>query len=165
MTTTTMPATAPSAAPPRDDAIGRDDRSVLLCCDEPSYRDYLAGAARDLEFKVHFASGCEAALLRLAGRTYQVIVLLENLEGCPTLADNALLQQLSGLTTDERRQTFIALLGQSFSTGDEEAAFALSVDLLVHYGDVTQFARLLAPAYEDRHRAEQFFQAHSSDGK
>ncbi len=54
----------------------------------------------------------------MSARSYDLTVLLENLEGC-ALADNVLLRHLALMPTDERRATFVVMLCQSFATGDE----------------------------------------------
>ncbi len=77
---------------------------------------------------------------RLTARAYDVTVLLENLEGC-ALVDNELLRHIVLLPTDERRATFVVMLCQSFTTGDERSAYAWSVDMLINYQDIGQFGR------------------------
>ncbi len=158
MTTTASPA-APSTTEPHDDTIGRDDISALLCCEEPTYRAYLATALRELGFKVHHAAGHPAARHRLDGRPYHVIVMLEDFDGSGGLADHATLRHLRQLDTDERRRLFVALVGRSFETDNADAAYAFSVDLVVRYEDVAQFGTLLEPAFQDRREEEQFFRA------
>ncbi len=83
-------------------------------------------------------------------------VLLENLEGC-ALVDNALLRHLTLLPTDERRATFVVMLCQSFATGDERNAYAWSVEQLINYQDIGQFAALVVPAIEEHNESNRFF--------
>ncbi len=88
--------------------------------------------------------------------SYDLTILLENLEGCK-LGGNALLQHLTALPTDERRQTFVILLCQSFPTSDAENAYAQSVDLLINYQDIAQFAAVTVPAVEEHAEGNRFF--------
>ena len=152
----------PNAQPPltagQEDRIGRDDRSALVCCHEPAYLEYLTEQLRSLGYKVHHAPGYQQAVQKLASRSYHVTVMLENLEGCP-LADNHLLHHLSALATDERRATFLVMLCQSFDTGDERNAYALSVNQLINYQDIAQFSTLMGPAMEDHQERNRFFDA------
>ena len=46
----------------QEDKIGRDDRSALLCCHEPTYLEYLTGQLRGMGYKVHHAKGHQAAV-------------------------------------------------------------------------------------------------------
>jgi hypothetical protein len=131
-----------------EEKIGHDERCALICCHEASYSTFLAKQARDLGYKVHHAQGHASGQERIAGRNYHLTVLLENLEGCQ-LANHALLAHLSSLPTNDRRATYIVLLCQSFATGDDRAAYALGVNLLINYQDVNQFAEILAPAIEE----------------
>ncbi len=148
----------PVAASLPEDKIGRDDRSALLCCHEPSYQKYLAAELRKLGFKIHHAAGHQQAQHRLSTRAYDVTVLLENLEGC-VLGTNALLQSLTALPTDDRRQTFVLMLCQSFATSDAMNAYARSVDLLINYQDIAQFAAVVGPAFEEHEEGNRFFKA------
>ena len=153
-----MVAEIPAPTAMSDDKIGRDDRSALLCCHEPSYQKYLAGELRKLGFKLHYASGHQQAQQRLGTRAYDVTVLLENLEGC-LLDTNSLLQFLTALATDDRRQTFVVMLCQSFTTADAMNAYAQSVDLLINYQDIAQFAAVTGPAFEEHEEGIRFFKA------
>ena len=148
----------PASATLPDDKIGRDDRSALLCCHEPSYQKYLAGELRKLGFKLHHANGHQQAQQRLSTRAYDMTVLLENLEGC-LLGTNGLLQYLTALATDDRRKTFVVMLCQSFATADAMNAYAQSVDLLINYQDIAQFAAVTGPAFEEHEEGGRFFKA------
>jgi CheY-like chemotaxis protein len=149
-------ASAPTASR-ADDKIGREDRSALLCCHEPAYQEYLAAQLRTLGFKVHHAASAAASLQRLTVRSYHLVVLLENLEGC-MLENNALLQHLVALPTDERHAVYVILLCQSFGTGDELHAFAQSVDQLINYKDIAQFAELVGLRLEEHEVGNRHFQ-------
>ena len=153
-----VPAAQPQPTANQEDRIGREDRSALVCCHEPAYLEYLTEQLRGLGYKVHHAPGFQQAAQRLAGRSYHLTVMLENLEGC-ALADNQLLHQLAAMTTDERRATYIVMLCQSFATGDEFNAYALSVNQLINYQDIAQFSALVGPAMEDHHEQNRFFDA------
>ena len=63
------------------------------------------------------------------------------------------------LQTDERRQTFVVMLCQSFTTGDERAAFAWSVEMLINYQDIGQFGALVVPVIEEHNESNRFFHA------
>ena len=152
-----MNVTNPSATPDfADDPVARGDRAALLACDEPRYRDYLAKALRAAGLRVHGARTHANAVARLAtGRPrYAAVVLIENLEGAAGLAQNGLLQHLAALPGSERRELFVALVGQTLKTGDADGAFAAGVDATVAYRDVGQFAELVLPAMEERREAD-----------
>lgn len=151
-------AVEPLPPPGTDDKISRDDRSALICCHEPAYREFLHEQLRSLGFKVHHAPSSQVAVQRTAVRAYQVVVLLENFEGC-TLEGNSLLRHLVALPTDERRGIYLVLLCQSFATGDELNSYAQSVDLLINYQDIQRFAELVAPALEEHEAGNRHFGA------
>ena len=153
-----VPAAQSPVAPNQEDRIGREDRSALVCCHEPAYLEYLTEQLRGMGYKVHHARSHQQAVQRLASRSYGVTVLLENLEGC-ALADNVLWHHLAALTTDERRATYVIMLCQSYTTGDEMSAYALSVNQLISYQDIAQFSSLAVPALEDFQERNRFFAA------
>ncbi len=142
----------------QEDKIGRDERSALVCCHEQSYLEYLTGQLRGIGYKVHHAKGHQPAVQRLGGRAYDVTVFLENLEGC-ALVDNALWQHIGGILTDERRQTYVVMLCQSFNTGDEMFSYALGLDQVINYQDIGQFAQLVVPAIEEHTEGNRHFTA------
>ena len=154
-------AQTPVAPPPpndQEDKIGRDDRSALVCCHEPSYVQYLTGQLRGMGYKVHHATGHQAGISKLATRAYDMIVLLENLEGC-SLGDNVLLEHIMLMSTDERRDVYVVMLCQAFATGDERGAYAWSVNQAINYQDIGQFATLVTPRVEDHVESNRFFTA------
>lgn len=152
-----IPTAQPSPpAANQEDRIGREDRAALVCCHEPAYVEFLTTQLRAGGYKVHHALTHQAGVQKLAGRSYHLTVLLENLEGC-YLDSNGLLRHLTTLSTDERRATFVVLLCQSFATGDEFNAYAQSVDLLINYSDVGQFNALVAPAMEEHTEGNRHF--------
>jgi CheY-like chemotaxis protein len=146
----------------QEDKISRDDRSALICCHEPSYLEYLTGQLRGIGYKVHHAATQQVALGKLVARAYQVTVLVENLEGCD-LAGNLVLRHLSASAMDERRQTYVVMLCQAFATGDELNAYAWSVDQVINYQDIAEFAHLIVPALEEHHERNRHFTAALAD--
>ena len=155
-----IPAAAPASQVPshQEDKIGRDDRSALICCHEPSYLEYLTGQLRGIGYKVHHAATHQAAIARLAARSYHLTVLVENMEGCD-LSENVVLGHLRAMPMDERRQTYVVMLCQAFSTGDEMNAYAWSVDQVINYQDISECARLIVPAVEEHNERNRHFTA------
>ena len=155
-----IPAAAPAVAPAahQEDKIGREDRSALICCHEPSYLEYLTGQLRGIGYKVHHAATHQAAITRLSGRSYHLTVLVENLEGCD-LIENAVLRHLSAMPMDDRCQTYVVLLCQAFATGDDMNAYAWSVDQAINYQDIGSFAQLIVPAVEEHNERNRYFAA------
>lgn len=153
-----VPVAQPPPANNQEDRIGREDRSALVCCHEPSYVEYLTGQLRAIGYKVHHATGQQQAIQRIGSRAYHLIVLLENLEGC-ALNDNMVWRHLALLATDERRTTYVVMLCQSCNTSDDRAAYALSVDQLINYTDIGQFSSLVVPAVEEHNESNRVFEA------
>ena len=151
-------ASAAAVAPNQEDKIGRDDRAALVCCHEPSYLEYLTGQLRGIGYKVHHAPTQQAAVAKLTARSYSLTVLVENMEGCD-LPNNAVLGHLCAMSMDERRQTYVVMLCQSFATGDELNAYACSVDQVINYQDIGQFAPLVVPAVEGHTESNRHFTA------
>ena len=72
---------------------------------------------------------------------------------------NRVLQHLCTMPMDDRRQTYVVLLCQAFGTGDELNAYAWSVDQVIGYQDIGEFAALVVPAVEEHTERNRHFTA------
>mgnify|MGYP001078632603 CR=1 FL=1 len=73
------------------------------------------------------------------------------------LAENPILQYLNRLPLPVRRKIFAVLVGDRWRSMDPEAAFAWSVNLVVHRSDRSQASEILKTALSDH---EQFYRTY-----
>ena len=132
-----------------------------MCCHEPAYLEYLTEQLRGIGYKVHHATTHQQAAQRLASAGVSVVTVscskIWKVARWPTIS--LLQSNLAAVPTDERRATYIVMLCQSFATGDDMNAYALSVNQLINYQDIAQFSALMVPAMEEHQESNRFFDA------
>lgn len=122
-----------------------NQRYGLLAVDEPDRKAEVSAALQEVGFRVHVASSTEDARERLRKTTYDIVVVDQAFQGGSPL-DNPLLRLLQGMPMTTRRYMLVALLGHDVKTLDNMTAFALSVNVVIHYNDVAQIRPILERA-------------------
>ena len=114
------------------------DTTALVCVDHPQYQKLIVPQLIDLGYKVHLGLFAEDVLLKLSTYSYNVVVIYENFKGS-SLADNPILAQMVKRAGAARREHFVVLLSQRFTTNDAMTAFVQSVDQIVNIADIANF--------------------------
>jgi CheY-like chemotaxis protein len=127
---------------------------ALLCVNQEESRETLKVTLESLGYVVDIPAAVDHALQRLRFNQYHVIFLDDDLEG---RSPNPIVGYLAGLNMNIRRETFVALVGQGFKTGDHFQAFVESVDLILHPDDLPQLATFLTRAMRDHERFYKVF--------
>jgi hypothetical protein len=117
------------------------DRTSIVCAD-PATTEIVRNSLKDLGFKMHFADSEDGALDRIRYTQYSCIVIHENFAGS-ILQTNAVIQHLAPLPMNQRRASFICLIGESFNTLDAMQAFAQSVHVVVNPADLPNLTAIL----------------------
>jgi len=117
------------------------DRTSLICAD-PGTTEVVRTTIRELGFKFHTAETPELAVERMRYTDYDCIVTHENFAG-GSLKSNAVLNYLTPLAMNQRRNSFVCLIGPSFKTLDAMQAFAQSVHLVLNPVDLPNFTAIL----------------------
>ena len=153
------PGSEPGGQQTRKTRSAATDRSALVCCHEPSYLEYLTGQLRGIGYKVHHAPGAPARDQAGGGPIVRSDPSCWKTSRAARWWTNALWQHIGAMPTDERRQTYVVMLCQSFDTGDEKFAFALGLDQLINYQDIGSFAQLVVPPIEEHIEGNRHFTA------
>jgi|SRR6476620_1143550 hypothetical protein len=114
------------------------DKTALLCVDHAQYQKMIVPQLIDLNYKVHLGLFAEDVLLKLSTYSYNVVVVYENFKGS-TLENNPILSEIVRRPGTLRRDHFVILLSQRFTTNDAMTAFAQSVDQIVNVADIANF--------------------------
>ena len=114
------------------------DKTALLCVDHAQYQKMIVPQLIDLNYKVHLGLFAEDVLLKLSTYSYNVVVVCENFKGS-TLENNPILSEIVRRPGTLRRDHFVILLSQRFTTNDAMTAFAQSVDQIVNVADIANF--------------------------
>jgi predicted Zn finger-like uncharacterized protein len=108
----------------------------------------IAPALKKLQYQITLAKSQEDACKKLQFNTYDLIIINERFGGADP-AKNALHKMLEPIQMDRRRKILIALVGKTFKTLDESAAFTLSADMVFNEADFSNFELLLRKALND----------------
>lgn len=112
----------------RNDPLEHGDLAALLCLDDPEMQAVAIDQLSQLGFAIHTGLYVEEIAIRLRSRTYEVIVVGENFAGSD--ADtNPALNEIARLSLQQRRGSFVILLGPTMESRSEMQAFVYSVDL------------------------------------
>jgi CheY-like chemotaxis protein len=117
-------------------------RLVLVCVDDASRQHVIKAALEQLGFTMYAAKSAEEAIERLRRDTFEVAVIDEQFQGGSAL-DNEVLQALQTMPMSIRRYMYVALLGRTYKTFDNMAAFARSVNVVVNLNDLPHLPAIL----------------------
>ena len=126
------------------------DKTALLCVDHAQYQKMIVPQLIDLSYKVHLGLFVEDVLLKLSTYSYNVVVIYENFKGS-TLENNPILQEMVRRPGTLRREHFVVLLSQRFTTNDAVTAFAQSVDQIVNVADIANFKPVVRRGVAQHH--------------
>jgi len=126
------------------------DKTALLCVDHAQYQKMIVPQLIDLNYKVHLGLFAEDVLLKLSTYSYNVVVVYENFKGS-TLENNPILSEIVRRPGTLRRDHFVILLSQRFTTNDAMTAFAQSVDQIVNVADIANFKPVVRRGVAQHH--------------
>ena len=137
----------------RLDFFETGDRTALVCLDVPEIQRLVVEQLTELGYKIHTGLFVEDILLKLRAHVYDVVIVSEHFDATVT-ATNPIIAMAIDAPSAQRRRQFIALLGSSFSSGDETQAFSASVDLVIALADVVNLRPILRRGVN---RAQEFY--------
>jgi CheY-like chemotaxis protein len=117
-------------------------RLVLVCVDDASRQGVINAALQQLGFTMYAAKSSEEAVERLRRDTFELAIVDEQFQGSSAL-DNEVLQTLTAMPMSIRRYMYVALLGRTYKTFDNMAAFARSVNVVVNLNDLPHLPAIL----------------------
>ena len=117
-------------------------RLVLVCVDDASRQGVIKTALEQLGFTMYAAKSTEEAVERLRRDAFEIAVVDEQFQGSNAL-DNEVLQALSTMPMSIRRYMYVALLGRTYKTFDNMAAFSRSVNVVVNLNDLPHLPAIL----------------------
>ena len=125
-----------------------EDKPALLALNTP---DCLAAARTTLEgldYKVHAAANPDEFVVRFARVQYH-IVILDELFGGATLAENVALQNLQRMPMNLRRHAALLLIGPSFQSLNPMQAFQQSVHAVVNPAELPSLGQIVQKVVAD----------------
>jgi hypothetical protein len=137
----------------RNDSLEHGDLAALLCIDDAQLQATVIEQVTQLGFGVHTALFAEEVGVRLRSRGYDVVIVSENFGGSDA-ESNPALHEIANVPMNQRRESFVILIGPTMVTRSEMQAFMYSVDLVVKKEDA---ANLKTIAGRGIVRQEEFY--------
>ena len=119
-----------------------DDKTALVCLEQQPAQKTVVTHLTELDYKVHLGLFPEDVLLKLATYNYDVVVIDENFKGSAE-GENPILHEIMQRSGTLRREHFVVLLSQRFTTNDAMCAFVHSVDQIINFDDIANFKPVL----------------------
>jgi CheY-like chemotaxis protein len=144
-------AEAYNAADKPFDFLADDERTALICEENPEMRLLIMNAIRKMGYHAAHALSAREALRQMRYHAFDLLAVNETFD-CGTLKENQILRYLNRMPMGLRRDTFVALVSESCRTMDKLSAFSYSVDLVVNIGHLHSMVKILRKGLND-HRA------------
>lgn len=149
---TDMTADAPQPAPPKpaapapaEEPEGYQERGqprALVCVNVPLERQQVITILKRIGYAPHSSKDSGEAIGRLRLSAYAIVVLSDGFD--PPGQDGPSIQAyLAGMGMTSRRNIHVVLIDPSLASNDQRAAFARSVDLVLHPNDLPHFEEAL----------------------
>jgi hypothetical protein len=127
------------------DFVTTTDKPALIAFSTPEWLELAKTSLQELGYKVHTAATHSDFVLRYSQAQYKV-VLVEELFGANTLAENLTLTALQNMTVSQRRHSTVLLIGDSFQTFVPMEAFKHSVHAVVNSSELFLLKQLVENA-------------------
>ena len=123
------------------DFMTEQGETALVCESESSVKDKICRSLKSLGYSVKEAESVRDALKKMRFHVFDVILIDAGFDAGNGVQE--LLGSLELLDMSIRRRIFVVLIGDSFRTMDNMAAFHRSVNLVVNSGDLGEIAAIL----------------------
>ena len=135
----------PAAPPPAEEPEGYQERGqphALVCVKVPAERQQVITILKRIGFVTHSSENPGEAIGRLRLSAYTVVVFSDGFD--PPGQDSPSIQAyLADMGMTSRRNIHVVLIDRSLASNDQRAAFASSVDLVLHPNDLPHFEEAL----------------------
>ena len=124
------------------DVFEPGDQTALVAFDEPRYAEVVSKQLTAIDYKVHGTDSYEELLIQVKTHQYDLILVQADYAGW-TIEQNEILQSVTKLPAEIRRNEYVVLMGNNLPTNDEMLAFIYSVDLIFDFADIPTFKAVL----------------------
>ncbi len=150
-------ATAPAPRPEAPAAYAEQAQArALVCVAAPAERDQVLAALKREGYAAHAAADAADAIERLRFTPYALVILREGF-GSAAGDGNPVLEHLAEMGMATRRLMHVVLVSPDARSHDASAAFARSVDLVLHTNDVPHLAEALKRSRAEAEQAYRVF--------
>jgi len=124
------------------DFVEQGVKAALICEQDAGVREKIRSTLQRMDYHVMEAASARDAMKYMRFRVFDLVLLDESFEG-GNPESNHVLQYLGHQPMNTRRNIFVVLLGNSFSTADNMMAFNRSVNLVVNLKNVDELEKVL----------------------
>jgi CheY-like chemotaxis protein len=150
-------ATVPAPRPEAPAAYAEQAQArALVCVAAQAERDPVLAALKREGYAAHAAADAADAIERLRFTAYALVILREGF-GSAAGDGNPVLEHLAEMGMATRRLMHVVLVSPSVRSHDASAAFARSVDLVLHTNDVPHLAEALKRSRVEAEQAYRVF--------
>lgn len=125
------------------DFLEEEGLTALVCENNAEILKQINIVLGIMDYSVTVAESVRDALKKMKYHTYNMMLINESFDGSDPDA-NGLLVYIERLPMDVRRDIFVGLLTQRYSTMDNMAAFLKSVNITINLKDIGSIDRILA---------------------
>jgi len=125
------------------DFLEEEGNTALVCENDPEIIKQINIVLGIMDYSVATAETVRDALKKMKYHTYDMMLVNESFDGSDPDA-NGLLVYVERLNMDVRRNIFVGLLTQRYSTMDNMAAFLKSVNITINVKDIGSIDRILS---------------------
>ncbi len=125
------------------DFLEEEGNTALVCENDPEILKQINIVLGIMDYSVTTAETVRDALKKMKYHTFNLMLINETFDGSDPAA-NGLLVYVERLNMDVRRNLFVGLLTQRYSTMDNMAAFLKSVNIIINVKDIGSIDRILS---------------------
>jgi CheY-like chemotaxis protein len=122
--------------------LSPDRETAMICEQDIAARDNITNVLKQLNYDVVEPLTFKEALRYLRFHIFNVIIVDENFD-TDTWEANYILNYIENLITPVRRQTFVALISETYPTMDNMRAYNKSVNLVINKKEIAEAGMIL----------------------
>jgi len=125
------------------DFLEEEGKTAIICEDDPKIIKEIETVLGIMEYTITVAESVRDALRKMKYHIYDMVLVNESFNGSDSEA-NGILIYLERLTMDIRRNIFVGLITQRFTTMDNMMAFLKSVNITINVNDIDKIDKILS---------------------
>lgn len=121
-------------------------KRALVC--DTIRQEQIIPILKKMGYLTKVAEGVGEAMGRMKFTQYDLVILAEDFAGSSP-ENNSILKYIQPMPMTTRRNMFVALLGNNYSTMDNMTAFTLSVNVVINFKNMENLATILKKSISD----------------
>lgn len=128
---------------------GFEDRiNALVCMERSEMRSQIASVLEQMGLHCDIVFDSRSAFGKMEYNTYQLLILDDDFDS-ESKGTASILERMNAIDMSQRRKLCIVLVSRKFNTNDNMAALHLSINSIIHQGDVPHMESFLSRTFTD----------------